>query len=135
MPPASPPRFDPRLGLFFAFLGSGCGAGGLIGCLTPPHPAASHSHLIHPPAHPPPNRARFRPLNPTHPQALEGFCKKAGADPSSVAVEADAKGVEYCWVVVKDAGRSAVEVRGPPGGVQRAHTSCVRTPRDCRPRS
>ncbi|KIZ07293.1 glycyl-tRNA synthetase alpha chain [Monoraphidium neglectum] len=43
-------------------------------------------------------------------KALEGFCKKAGADPSSVAVEADAKGVEYCWVVVKDAGRSAAEV-------------------------
>ncbi|WIA13728.1 hypothetical protein OEZ85_007280 [Tetradesmus obliquus] len=43
-------------------------------------------------------------------KALQGFCKKAGADIRSVTVEADAKGVEYCFVVVNDAGRSAVEV-------------------------
>lgn len=45
-------------------------------------------------------------------KALEGFCKKAGADSSAVTVEADpkAKGVEYCWVTVRDAGRTAAEV-------------------------
>ena len=51
-------------------------------------------------------------LAPPRPQALQGFCSKSGADPASVVVEADAKGVEYCWVAVSDAGRSAAEVRG-----------------------
>ena len=44
-------------------------------------------------------------------QALEGFCKKNGADVAAATVEADAKGVEYVWVNVSDAGRSAAEVR------------------------
>lgn len=45
-------------------------------------------------------------------KALEGFCKKNGVAVDSVTVEADpkAKGVEYCWVDIKDAGRSAAEV-------------------------
>lgn len=47
--------------------------------------------------------------NPT--KALEGFCKKAGVPVDAVTREADAKGVEYCFVEVKDAGKSAVEVR------------------------
>ncbi|GBF89751.1 hypothetical protein Rsub_02921 [Raphidocelis subcapitata] len=42
-------------------------------------------------------------------KALEGFCKKNGASPGDVAVEADPKGVDYCWVTVNDAGRSAAE--------------------------
>jgi glycyl-tRNA synthetase beta subunit len=52
-------------------------------------------------------------LPPKHarPQALEGFCKKNGASPGDVTVEADPKGVEYCWVTVQDGGRSAAEVR------------------------
>ncbi len=33
-------------------------------------------------------------------KALEGFCKKNGADVASVVVEADAKGVEYVFAVV-----------------------------------
>jgi glycyl-tRNA synthetase beta subunit len=43
-------------------------------------------------------------------KALEGFCRKAGVPVESVTREADAKGVEYCYVEVKDAGKSAVEV-------------------------
>jgi glycyl-tRNA synthetase beta subunit len=43
-------------------------------------------------------------------KALEGFCRKAGVAVESVTREADAKGVEYCYVEVKDAGKSAVEV-------------------------
>lgn len=43
-------------------------------------------------------------------KALEGFCKKAGASVESVVKEADAKGVEYCFVEVKDAGKTAVQV-------------------------
>jgi glycyl-tRNA synthetase beta subunit len=43
-------------------------------------------------------------------KALEGFCRKAGVDVASVTREPDAKGVEYCYVEVKDAGKSAVEV-------------------------
>ncbi len=48
-------------------------------------------------------------------KALQGFCKKAGVDPSSVVVEADAKGVEYVWGPVSDAGRSAAEVGAGQG--------------------
>lgn len=59
-------------------------------------------------------------------QALEGFCKKNGADVAAVSVEADAKGVEYVWVNVSDAGRSAAEVRT---GWARAR--CRGTPRVC----
>jgi hypothetical protein len=36
-------------------------------------------------------------------QALEGFCKKNGVEVGDVTKEADAKGVEYCYVTVKDA--------------------------------
>lgn len=57
----------------------------------------------------PPAKAAFDASgNPT--KALEGFCKKAGVSVDSVIREADAKGVEYCFVEVKDAGKSAVEV-------------------------
>jgi hypothetical protein len=45
-------------------------------------------------------------------KALEGFCRKAGVPLDAVTREADAKGVEYCWVEVKDAGKPAAEVRG-----------------------
>eukprot|EP00798_Chlamydomonas_sp_ICE-L_P032510 gene32510-17216_t len=44
------------------------------------------------------------------PKALEGFCKKNGVDPSSVTLEADAKGVEYVYAVTKDDGKAAGEV-------------------------
>ncbi len=44
-------------------------------------------------------------------KALEGFCRKNGVDPASVTREADAKGVEYVYAVVRDAGRPAAEVR------------------------
>lgn len=47
-------------------------------------------------------------------KALEGFCRKAGVSPDAVVREADAKGVEYCWVEVKDAGKPAAEVCGDP---------------------
>ncbi|GAX84334.1 hypothetical protein CEUSTIGMA_g11756.t1 [Chlamydomonas eustigma] len=43
-------------------------------------------------------------------KALEGFCKKSGVSVSEVTREADAKGVEYCYVTVKDGGRAAAEV-------------------------
>jgi glycyl-tRNA synthetase len=43
-------------------------------------------------------------------KALEGFCRKNGASVDAVLREADAKGVEYCWVEVKDAGKPAAEV-------------------------
>ena len=45
-------------------------------------------------------------------KALEGFCRKAGVSVDAVVREADAKGVEYCWVEVKDAGKPAAQVRG-----------------------
>lgn len=44
-------------------------------------------------------------------KALEGFCRKNGVDSASVTREADAKGVEYVYAVVRDAGRPAAEVR------------------------
>jgi glycyl-tRNA synthetase beta subunit len=44
-------------------------------------------------------------------KALEGFCRKAGVAVDTVTREADAKGVEYVWVEVKDAGKPAAEVR------------------------
>ncbi|GLC37301.1 hypothetical protein PLESTB_001138600 [Pleodorina starrii] len=43
-------------------------------------------------------------------KALEGFCRKNGVDVTSVTREADAKGVEYVFAVVRDAGRAAAEV-------------------------
>ncbi|KXZ51509.1 hypothetical protein GPECTOR_12g472 [Gonium pectorale] len=43
-------------------------------------------------------------------KALEGFCRKNGVDAASVTREPDAKGVEYVYAVVKDAGRAAAEV-------------------------
>jgi glycyl-tRNA synthetase len=49
-------------------------------------------------------------------KALEGFCKKNGVEVGDVTKEADAKGVEYCYVTVKDAGRPAAEVSGGGGG-------------------
>lgn len=42
-------------------------------------------------------------------KALEGFCRKNGVQVADVSREADAKGVEYVWVTVKDAGRTAAE--------------------------
>jgi glycyl-tRNA synthetase beta subunit len=44
---------------------------------------------------------------------LEGFCRKNGVSADAVVREADAKGVEYCWVEVKDAGKPAAQVREP----------------------
>ncbi|KAF6257872.1 glycyl-tRNA synthetase beta subunit-domain-containing protein, partial [Scenedesmus sp. NREL 46B-D3] len=43
-------------------------------------------------------------------KALQGFCRKAGVAVEAVTLEADAKGVEYCYVEVKDAGKSAAAV-------------------------
>lgn len=44
-------------------------------------------------------------------KALQGFCKKNGVSPADVTVEADEKGTEYVWAVVRETGRSAAEVR------------------------
>lgn len=44
-------------------------------------------------------------------KALEGFCKKNNVQLSDISKEADAKGVEYVWATVRDAGRPASEVR------------------------
>lgn len=43
-------------------------------------------------------------------KALEGFCKKNAVAAADVTVEADGKGTEYVWVVVKLRGRAAAEV-------------------------
>ena len=45
-------------------------------------------------------------------KALEGFCRKNGVTAADVTVEADGKGTEYVWAVVKESGRPAAEVRG-----------------------
>jgi glycyl-tRNA synthetase len=55
----------------------------------------------------PPAKAAFRDGAPT--PALLGFCKKAGVKPAACVVEADAKGVEYVWAEVRDAGAPAAE--------------------------
>lgn len=58
----------------------------------------------------PPAKTAFGPDgSPT--KALLGFCKSRAVDVSSVTKEADAKGVEYCYVNIKDEGRAAAEVR------------------------
>lgn len=44
-------------------------------------------------------------------KALEGFCRKNGVSPADTTRQADGKGVEYVYALVKDAGRSAAEVR------------------------
>lgn len=54
-------------------------------------------------------------------KALEGFCRKAGVSVDAVLREADAKGVEYCWVEVKDAGKPAAEVGGSCIGMLCCH--------------
>lgn len=43
-------------------------------------------------------------------KALQGFCKKNGVSVDSVIPEADYKGTEYVWAVVKQPGRPASEV-------------------------
>lgn len=43
-------------------------------------------------------------------KALQGFCKKNGVSVDSVTTEADSKGTEYVWAIVKQPGRSASEV-------------------------
>ena len=58
----------------------------------------------------PPAKAAFD-ASGTPTKALEGFCRKAGVPVDQVVRELDAKGVEYCWVEVKDAGKPAAEVR------------------------
>lgn len=45
--------------------------------------------------------------------ALLGFCKKNGVTVEDCFADADAKGVEYVWAEVKQAGRPAAEVRAP----------------------
>ena len=40
-------------------------------------------------------------------KALIGFCKKNGVEPAAVEVVPDAKGVGYCWAVVRQAGQPA----------------------------
>lgn len=55
----------------------------------------------------PPAKAAFKDGAPT--KALEGFARKNGVDPADVVVEADAKGVEYCYATVATPGRPAAE--------------------------
>ena len=43
-------------------------------------------------------------------KALLGFCKKNVVSVASVTREADAKGTEYVWAVVKQPGRAASQV-------------------------
>lgn len=43
-------------------------------------------------------------------KALQGFCRKNGVAVDDVTTEADPKGTEYVWAVVKQPGRSAAEV-------------------------
>lgn len=43
-------------------------------------------------------------------KALEGFCKKNNVTLADITRAADAKGVEYVFANIKDAGRSAAEV-------------------------
>lgn len=43
-------------------------------------------------------------------RALEGFCKKNGVSADDVTREADGKGTEYVWAVVRSRGRPAAEV-------------------------
>ncbi|DBB00083.1 TPA: hypothetical protein ACH3X1_013938 [Trebouxia sp. C0004] len=43
-------------------------------------------------------------------KALLGFCKKNGVQADSVFTEADSKGTEYVWAVVKQPGRATAEV-------------------------
>ena len=43
-------------------------------------------------------------------KALLGFCKKNRVQASTVVTEADTRGTEYVWAVVKEPGRSAAEV-------------------------
>lgn len=43
-------------------------------------------------------------------KALEGFCRKNGVAPADVTREADEKGTEYVWAVVREKVRSAAEV-------------------------
>ncbi len=44
-------------------------------------------------------------------KALEGFCRKNAVAAADVTVEADGKGTEYVWAVVKQSGRAAAEAR------------------------
>lgn len=66
-----------------------------------PTPALSCTHA-HKPADP--HRCTH------HLSPVQGFLRKSGADASTVTREADAKGVEYVYAIVKDAGCSAAEV-------------------------
>ncbi len=43
-------------------------------------------------------------------KALLGFCKKNGVQADTVFTEADSKGTEYVWAVVKQPGRATAEV-------------------------
>eukprot|EP00192_Tetraselmis_astigmatica_P002230 CAMPEP_0117679166 /NCGR_PEP_ID=MMETSP0804-20121206/17675_1 /TAXON_ID=1074897 /ORGANISM="Tetraselmis astigmatica, Strain CCMP880" /LENGTH=1066 /DNA_ID=CAMNT_0005488581 /DNA_START=94 /DNA_END=3295 /DNA_ORIENTATION=- len=56
----------------------------------------------------PPAKAAFKDGEPT--KALLGFAKKNGVDVDAVILEADVKGVEYCFAEVRSEGRSAAEV-------------------------
>lgn len=50
-------------------------------------------------------------------RALDGFCKKNGVSPADVTKEADAKGTEYVWAVVRSQGRPAAEVCSRSSGI------------------
>ena len=80
-------------------------------------PVRLHSTLIPPTHRNPPSlplrlQSAFKDGAPT--KALEGFLRKNGVSAADVTRETDAKGVEYCFVTVKDAGRAAA---GEWGGV------------------
>ena len=44
-------------------------------------------------------------------KALLGFCKKNGVQAENVFKEADPKGTEYAWAVVKQPGQDASKVQ------------------------
>jgi len=50
-------------------------------------------------------------------KALLGFCKKNGVQADTVFTEADSKGTEYVWAVVKQPGRATAEVCDGSNGV------------------
>lgn len=67
-----------------------------------PRQAADESKVRGPPA-----SSAFGKDGVTPTKALEGFCRKNNVDVSQVTREVDAKGVEYVYALVKDAGRAA----------------------------
>ena len=89
---------------------------GFLRTLPPPH---THTRS-------PPLQSAFKDGAPT--KALEGFLRKNGVSAADVTRETDAKGVEYCFVTVKDAGRAAAGEWG--GGDAKGVEYCFVTVKD-----